>query len=62
MFGTARGLAPTSHSWVLDWNAPAIDFYRSIGAVPMDEWTVYRVTGDALQGLAASADEREGSD
>lgn len=38
--------------WVLDWNEPAIGFYRSIGAVPMDEWTVYRVTGDALRELA----------
>lgn len=38
--------------WVLDWNTPALDFYRSIGAVPMDEWTVQRVTGDALRRLA----------
>ena len=38
---------------VLDWNEPAIKLYRSIGAVPMDEWTVYRVTGEALEGLAA---------
>jgi GNAT superfamily N-acetyltransferase len=41
--------------WVLDWNAPAIGFYRSIGAVPMDEWTVQRLTGDALHALAANA-------
>ncbi|MFM7598587.1 MAG: N-acetyltransferase family protein [Actinomycetota bacterium] len=41
--------------WVLDWNKPAVDFYRSIGAVPMDEWTVQRVTGDALTRLADSA-------
>jgi GNAT superfamily N-acetyltransferase len=40
--------------WVLDWNTPAWDFYRSIGAVPMDEWTVHRVTGDALRELAGS--------
>jgi GNAT superfamily N-acetyltransferase len=33
---------------VLDWNQPAIDFYRSLGAVPMDEWTVYRLSGEAL--------------
>ena len=33
---------------VLDWNKPAIDFYTSLGAVPMDEWTVFRLTGDAL--------------
>ncbi len=38
--------------WVLDWNEAAIKFYRSIGAVAMDEWTVQRVTGDALIGLA----------
>ena len=38
---------------VLDWNQPAIDFYRSLGAVGMDEWTVQRVAGDALQALAA---------
>lgn len=39
--------------WVLDWNTPAIEFYRSLGAVPMDEWTVNRVTGEALVRLAA---------
>lgn len=38
---------------VLDWNEPAIRFYRKIGAVPMDEWTVFRLTGPALRGLAA---------
>ncbi|WP_397591585.1 GNAT family N-acetyltransferase [Sphingorhabdus sp.] len=38
---------------VLDWNTPAIDFYKALGATPMDEWTVYRVDGDALTGLAA---------
>jgi GNAT superfamily N-acetyltransferase len=38
--------------WVLDWNQPSIDFYKSLGAVPMDEWTVYRVSGDALKKLA----------
>jgi hypothetical protein len=37
---------------VLDWNTPAIDFYKSLGAMPMDEWTVYRVDGAALQTLA----------
>lgn len=36
----------------LDWNQKSIDFYRSLGAVPMDEWTVYRVTGDTLKQLA----------
>ena len=39
--------------WVLDWNEPALGFYRSLGAVPMDEWTVHRVTDDALVQLAA---------
>lgn len=38
--------------WVLDWNESAIRFYRSIGAVAMDEWTVYRLNGDALGRLA----------
>lgn len=37
---------------VLDWNEPAIGFYKKLGAVPMDEWTVYRLTGDALAKLA----------
>ena len=37
---------------VLDWNEPARGFYRGIGAEPMDEWTVWRLTGDALHDLA----------
>ncbi len=37
----------------LDWNEPAIRFYKSLGALPMEEWTVYRLTGDALERLAA---------
>jgi ribosomal protein S18 acetylase RimI-like enzyme len=37
---------------VLDWNEPAIKFYKSLHAQPMDEWTVFRVTGDALKDLA----------
>lgn len=37
---------------VLDWNEPAIRFYRALGARPMDEWTVYRLTGEALVRLA----------
>ena len=37
---------------VLDWNTPAIDFYRSLGATGMDEWTVQRVSGDTLRALA----------
>jgi len=36
----------------LDWNKPSIDFYLSLGAVPLEEWTVYRVTGDTLRKLA----------
>ena len=35
----------------LDWNKPSIDFYLSLDAKPMDEWTVYRLTGDSLKGL-----------
>jgi GNAT superfamily N-acetyltransferase len=38
--------------WVLDWNQPAIRFYERLGAKAMDEWTVFRVTGDALASLA----------
>lgn len=38
--------------WALDWNEPAIRFYKSIGAEAMDAWTVYRVTGHALDELA----------
>jgi GNAT superfamily N-acetyltransferase len=38
--------------WVLDWNKPSIDFYEAHGAVAMDEWTVYRLTGDALKKMA----------
>lgn len=42
--------------WVLDWNTPAIEFYKSVGAQAMDQWTVYRVTGDALTKLAQPQD------
>jgi diamine N-acetyltransferase len=38
---------------VLDWNAPSIAFYRSLGARPMDDWTVYRLAGEALLALGA---------
>ena len=38
----------------LDWNAPSIAFYKFMGAVPMDEWTAYRLTGETLQRAAAS--------
>ena len=42
---------------VLDWNEPAIEFYKKLGAQALDEWTVYRVTGQALKDLAAKADQ-----
>jgi GNAT superfamily N-acetyltransferase len=37
---------------VLDWNRPAIDFYRSLGAAPLEEWTIFRIAGPALRALA----------
>jgi len=40
---------------VLDWNQPAIDFYKNLGARPMDEWTIYRLTGSALNQLAVKS-------
>jgi len=43
---------------VLNWNRPAVRFYRRLGASPMDEWTVHRVAGDALTRLAAIASDR----
>ncbi len=42
---------------VLNWNEPSIGFYRSLGAVPMDEWTTYRLDGEALTGFAKSAED-----
>jgi GNAT superfamily N-acetyltransferase len=38
--------------WVLDWNEPSIKFYESLGAIPMEEWTVFRLTGEPLKKLA----------
>lgn len=38
--------------WCLDWNRPSIEFYKSMGAIPMDEWTVYRLTGDTLENVS----------
>ena len=38
--------------WCLDWNQPSIDFYLSLGAEPMEDWTVYRIAGDTLHKLA----------
>ena len=36
----------------LDWNSPSIDFYRSLGAIPMDDWTTYRLTGETLKKMS----------
>jgi ribosomal protein S18 acetylase RimI-like enzyme len=47
----ARGCGRFEWS-VLDWNSPAIAFYESLGAAPLDGWTVYRLTGPALARLA----------
>ncbi|MFC7490781.1 MULTISPECIES: GNAT family N-acetyltransferase [unclassified Knoellia] len=41
--------------WVLNWNEPSIGFYRSLGAVPQDEWTDFRLSGDALAALGSGA-------
>ena len=49
----ARGCARVEWS-VLNWNKPAIEFYKSLGATVMDEWTVYRLTEDALLKLAGT--------
>ena len=41
--------------WVcLDWNRPSIDFYRALGAVPMEDWTIYRLTGDTMDRMAGA--------
>jgi len=40
---------------VLNWNQPSIDFYHRLGAVAMDDWRTFRVTGDALESLAKRA-------
>lgn len=44
--------------WCLDWNQPSIDFYRSMGAEAMDEWTVYRIAGQKLDALADSRENK----
>jgi GNAT superfamily N-acetyltransferase len=44
---------------VLKWNEPSIQFYNALGAKPLDEWTIYRLTGDALKGLANRNSEKE---
>ncbi|NBI06123.1 GNAT family N-acetyltransferase [Senegalia massiliensis] len=43
--------------WCLDWNKSSIEFYKQMGAIPMDEWTVYRVTDGALDNLAVKFDK-----
>lgn len=43
--------------WCLDWNEPSIEFYKSMGAIPMDEWTVFRVCDEALVDLAEEFDK-----
>ncbi len=43
---------------VLDWNEPAIGFYRRLGAAAMDEWTAFRLAGPALEGLAGTGGAR----
>jgi GNAT superfamily N-acetyltransferase len=45
--------------WVLDWNDSAIEFYRSIGAVAKDDWTVWRLTGDALRAFSEAPERPE---
>lgn len=40
--------------WCLDWNQPSIDFYLSMGAEPMNDWTVFRIAGEKLEGLAGA--------
>lgn len=44
---------PRLQWWVLNWNAPAIEFYEALGAIPMSEWTVYRASGTSLEKLGA---------
>jgi GNAT superfamily N-acetyltransferase len=46
---------------VLDWNEPSITFYRALGAISMDEWTINRVTGEALKNLASLGQPVEGA-
>ncbi|HKF78827.1 MAG TPA: GNAT family N-acetyltransferase [Candidatus Dormibacteraeota bacterium] len=60
--GLARERGCGRLEWsVLDWNQPAIGFYRRLGAVPQDEWTTYRLTGPALERLADGTEpQREG--
>jgi GNAT superfamily N-acetyltransferase len=45
---------------VLDWNEPAIGFYRKLGAIPLHDWTIFRVSGDALTRLAGKSEGKPG--
>ena len=56
--GVERGYARVEWA-VLKWNQPSIDFYDSLGAVPLDEWTVYRLAGPALQRVAGASSQPE---
>jgi GNAT superfamily N-acetyltransferase len=56
----ARSRGCERFDWmVLDWNTPAIEFYRSLGAEPMSEWTVFRLSGAALERVAAGGRDAE---
>lgn len=46
---------PRLEWWVLDWNTPSIGFYRNLGAVPLDDWTVFRLDGTTLAGLGVGS-------
>ena len=52
--GVERGCGRVEWS-VLDWNEPSIAFYKKLGATPMDEWTIFRLTGEPLKKLASPA-------
>ena len=57
----ARGCGRFEWS-VLDWNTPAIEFYKRLGARPLDDWTIFRVTGDALTRLGDVKAQRQAAD
>jgi Acetyltransferases len=57
----ARGAARVEWA-VLDWNRPALDFYRRLGACALDEWRLHRLSGESLRELAASAAPSQGSE
>ena len=55
-----RGYARVEWS-VLNWNEPSINFYKNLGAFPMEEWSTFRLTGEALEAFGAKAGQPEGS-